>query len=820
MSKALKKFFNNLGGLNLRSPELLKGDTYATDLRNVEFSENFSITKRKGYQTLLEGVGKCGSTTYNDTDISTGTQVARRLVIDETLRTVDEENVTIIYTGSASAEYAVQLSPVDNNFYLYLFEDGGVSQEINLGTGKESSPVTISDMLAAITGDFSGVATAAETSPAAFIKTSRRKAAGLSTTTVKGTSSPGSFLVFTDGLVPLDTPKKGTIIIDGDEYMYQNWENFASIDQSRFTLTTATTSLYLNGTEVSHTTASALIYKLANVVTSPAGVDPFQDLLDNIDEEDFQPASTVQAHNCVYITSAEAGLWKYDGTKLIKAGLPEPVITSTDEDTGATDKWVYIAEFEYTDAKGNFITSVRSNELTIDSTDTTISIDVSAVEEADGYDVSDTNFKVNLYRTANNGTTFYLLNTKNPVDNVDTNFDQADTPATTLPDADIILNAAYVSPFRDATPPPNCRYIDIWRNQIALTGNPEAVQTVYLANVEDLEGFDQRNSFDTSSRLGGSNSGLKSQDNFLYVFRPHSVSVASGYPDDLTLVVDTLSDEGIGALSHSSLVEANGRIFFTSRRGIYSVSGNSVEYMSDIIQPIFNNINFNEIRCQSFHSLYENKLLFLLPVYNTMGVDKSENYILVYDLISNSWAIWNNMDYTSGMNLAQRETWFMSNEEGEYFYNERLNTDTLLDYADHEAGVSAYYKSHWESLGEPSIPKKFTKLKVFALDTDFRNFGATDFTLSVETNNNFELDTAVTFDMVFGNEGDGWGASSWGEAPWGDTALLTQTSRLQATRLVSIRIVLRNTTTHENILVSGFELEYTAPYVARLRGTR
>lgn len=740
MAKSLKKFFNILGGLNVRSPELLKGESYATDIRNIEFSENFSLTKRKGNQSLISGFGKCGSFTFNEIDLATGITSAKRLLIDDTIRTVRENEITISYAGSLTPAYQVKLNTTDSKFYLYLYEDGTEIQSIDLGTGKEGSPIDIATMIAAISAPFSGSASGVDTLPAAFIKTTDR----------------------------ITTPEK-------------------------------------------------LKYYDVVAASVPSGADttPFGDLLSNVNDADFEPMSMIQAHDVVYLTSKDTGLWKYDGTLLIRAGLPSPsTITSPDSDPTATSKWVYIATYEYTDDKDNLIISQRSNELIVPS-GTSTSVTVPSVNLADGYDAN--NITVNLYRTVANGTDFYLIGTATNVSATPTVFASG---TASQADSAITGNAVYTVPFRDAEPPPTCRYIDVWRNQLVLTGNLSSVPTVYLANTEDLEGFDDRNSFETSSRLGGANTGVKALDNFLYIFRKNSISVATGYPEDLTLVVDTMSDEGIGALSHASIIEADKSIYFMSKRGIYSIQGNRLNYMSDILQPVFNNITYREKRCQTFFSIYENKIYFLLPYYVNNGVDKSQNNIIVFDAQSKSWTLWDNFDFTSGLNLDDTTLWFVSNEDGDFYYNERLNTESLLDYADHEEPVSVFYKTHWESLDEPSIPKKFTKLKVFALDTDYQNFGATDFTLTVETNNDFRLDTAISFDLDFGSDGDGWGEEAWGDFPWGNETQLTKTSRLQARRLLAIRFVFKNSTLHENILISGFEIEYAPQYLPKLRGTK
>ena len=175
------------------------------------------------------------------------------------------------------------------------------------------------------------------------------------------------------------------------------------------------------------------------------------------------------------------------------------------------------------------------------------------------------------------------------------------------------------------------------------------------------EGFSVLNSFETSSRLGGANSGVISQDNFLYVFKGNSITTVTGDLNTGQFQIDTLSDEGIGCLAASSLEEVNGQIWFLSRKGIYAVSQGSVVEKSSPLKPLFDNRSYTALRTTSVNWIEERVVLFSLSTMRTVAgeviCDKEETQVLCYDLETDAWTIWTNIDMTAGVSLDLDELW-------------------------------------------------------------------------------------------------------------------------------------------------------------------
>jgi hypothetical protein len=748
---ALSKYFENFGGINYRTPELLKNSTYSTELRNVRLSENFSLSKRRGYQHS-SAAETGGLVTFINTNLTTGATTTERLVTNANLNKI---NVRIfeIYIGTANAATAftcnVVLDPDTGTFKFYLV--GEVTKTIDLGTGKEVAPYTLADLKTEIeTGgeylvedDITDM-----TMPAAFLKTS-----GAITSEVRA-----------------DKINAGT-----DPVVHLNIDEITAI-------------------------------------SSPAGFTPFAGHFVAKADSDWEINNFVQLHDVLYITNKYDGLMKYDGVSVYKAGLPKPPTpTQTGALTGSAVDWEFRVLFRHTDEKDNPTQSVISDPLFITSNASLdIRVDTASVSASLGYKTAD--IAVELYRTIDGGQVYYLVDTQTATGG------SVSFTNETVTDADLVLNLEFVFPERDPVAPPKCAYMDAWRNAITLTGDPLNPNTVYVADVEGIEGFDLRNSLLTSSRFGGPNTGVKSLDNHLFVFKDKAINMISGdiAAGALNVQTDTIADDGIGCTSHNSIVEAMGRLYFVSLNGIYSVNREGLKPESDDLTPIFTRPSFKKNRCVSVYWIIENKVLFLLPDISGEEVSTSSR-ILVKDLISDGWYIWDNLDCSKGLSLDQQALWFA----GQDYVSEILTLNSSLDYADHELAVPFIYKTHWEALGEPAIYKKFLRLKVYTIDNELQTFDTSNFSLDIRTQYNYnDIDVSIV-PMSFGaDEGSGYDEGSWDEFGWGDERRLEDTKRLSDIRCRSMRVDFRNNVVHENVLISGFELEYVAQYGPALKDGR
>lgn len=748
MAFSSKKYFRNFGGHDLRSPELLRDGTTATDTLNVSLSENLSLTKRRGHQTLGRGRGGAGSVTFNQIDIASGIQTQSRLVFDEGAHKHEQDSISISYSGTSNP--SIEIKVEDSQFKMFLYEDGILSQTLGLGTGEGISEVSIDTALASLALPFSFTGT---------------------TNSANVISSHLKVTPFTSFTGSIDVPFRYYVELD-----------------------------------------------------YPTGVSsPLQAHYDTRNDSNFEINSTVQVNDVLYVTNGKTGLYKYDTARFYRAGLPKPTDLSTAL-VGSSgldnDDYIYRIVYKHTDATDNIVFSTPSNESLVTITGTeSVNITIPNIEHGSGFD-TDGSIEILLLRTNPGGTVLFVLDTitNDPLNATQVYSDSNSAVLTedyTLPPFELNL-----VPSKSAVPAAGefaCRYIDVWRGQLILTGNEEDVNEVYPTDVEYIEGFSESNSFTTSTRLGGPNTGVKSLDNYLFIFKANSITAVTGDLATRQFQVDTLTDEGIGCLAHASLVESKGRIWFLGRRGVYSVSRDGVTLESAPLTPIFTEeLNkIDTLRSVGFNWIHEEQILFLLP---ETSIATGEVYtlnssrVLAYNSQVGVWTVWDNIDFSSGMNLDGEDVWF----SGKYvndssvaidISSEVLRTYTELDYADKTGAVEFVYKDNWDTLGEPSIPKKFVRLKLYSLDTPLQGFETSNFSIDIETNHDYIDEVVSKTTLEFKEPDTGWGSFKWGVARWGEVKPVSRRTRLLPKKCRSLRTVLSNSVLYQNVLLSGYEFE-------------
>ena len=814
----LNKQFQNFGGLNLRVSDLLRQAVYATSCQNSVLRSTGALSKRKGWQILTETKGGYGLTTFANTDVETGQVTDELLNLDQNMHKLTESTITITYSGAGTSFYDIYLH-TDSNFYFDIYDDGERVLNYSLGSGKESSFVTVANLITAINGvtDFSASTTATTTDPAAFIPIEQ------------------SVSISTGGtLIP-----------------FKEWEQ----------------------------------------VDTPNGhSNPFANHYAARNDDGFENASFATINNALYISNGYDDMHKYDGLRTYKAGLPSPSAEpSTNLVAGAlTGSYKYRYFYRYTDAKGNIIESNAStreattlspstqnvevtvnniqsssgyntdqavvngaqtgvNTITVDSghsiksgdkvylyngsssefitrnvtgiTATTITIDGTTVNVADNA-IINPQLKIVIVRTVSSGSLYYEVV---ELVNASANANQTYTDST----ADSALVIEYTDPSKDHDLPPKCRYMDVWRGTLVMTGDRTNVNTVYYSDIDSPEYFPSGdNSFTTETQDGTKNTGIKSIDNLLFVFKRESIIGVTGDLATDAFAVNNLSQEGIGCIAAKTIQEINGRIFFLSRQGIYSVAQDGLKPESDNIEPKFAPGHlFTLEKAHAHRWINEDKYVLVLPVISESGSTRyvdSSSEILALDTFRGGWMQWSSFDITGGATEYEDSLFFVSRDVDVLGNNSNLlkkvhNNNNTYDYADHEEAITFSYKTHWESLGEPSVFKKFLRIKVHSLDITNNDFESAGFDLDVKTEHDYEAITVSELTLDFSGGADGWGVSPWGEFHWGEARLPGLKSKLASKKARSMRVVFENNNASENILVSGFELQIATPYQLNIK---
>jgi len=189
--------------------------------------------------------------------------------------------------------------------------------------------------------------------------------------------------------------------------------------------------------------------------------------------------------------------------------------------------------------------------------------------------------------------------------------------------------------------------------------------------------------------------------------------------------------------------------------------------------------------------------------------------VFVYDYARDAWIIWDSINAAGGITASDNELFFIERRNSTFtgspsvdhvFYRRHTLSDSYA-YQDNAEAITWEHDGQWEALGEPSILKRFLRIRLFGLEDIPNN----SLNLDVTTEINYVRDvTKTSFTIVV--SGLGYGVSSYGTAGYGDPAVPTAKNRLLPGRVRAIRVRLGNSNDQENVIVSGWELEAALPY--------
>ena len=558
----------------------------------------------------------------------------------------------------------------------------------------------------------------------------------------------------------------------------------------------------------------------------------------NILSEDLENASFATLNNVLYIANGTDELMKYDGSSVYRAGVPEPeTFTVSGQGAGTqgnTNTYFYGIIYKFTDAKLNTFSSRMKT------------LEVADVQSPDSNniiinlpDIIKTGFKnssisVEIYRTvagAGLAGPFYKIETRS--------YSASDTftdnrPDTNDPNAIDDLNNAYILP-GDLTHdlPPKGKYLSVYKNSLVVSGQPTNVNNVSfsLAASEILlekgsEAFPSAtNQILVESSFGDRISAIASLRDSLFVFHKNSIHALIGEINDdqgVTFISDLITKEGqLGCESNSSILEISNKLMFLSRDGLYTIDTSSkLEELSSLIHPLFINSELKLKRTVSKAWTDEQLIIIQIP---TEGADNnniystSDSLVVAYDLVRAAWLQWDNIDLAGGCSVFKDKLFFNSRGVSKANLSCFSKSETEFDYADHAVPIQFSYDTNWESLNEPTVFKKFLRLKLYSFDQD-KDFESSSFDLRVSIQKNYiDTDTGgILFD--FGKSAaNGWGLNPWGQEPWGDATLSFMKTKLPTGKSNCIKLRFSNVDINENVLVSKYELEIAAPFRTEIK---
>lgn len=818
----LKKLYRNHFGLDLKSNDIDRPEQYASDLLNAQYKKDGSLEKRKGFKAVAESAGGKGLFKYNKVNSTTAAVQPELLTIDSTLKKFTNGTFVVTYSGSNTlCLLSFFFDETTSTYKVQIVEGTTLVLDFDCGIGfDEASVIDIADLKTAIDAvtNFSATITGNTTVPAAFLSIvlDYDLTGGAYTFTTNYWSSvntpvanPFSSVDMSDDQFELITAAQLNNVIyfasGSTELMKYDGQNLyrASLPQPSAVAGLASAGA---GSVPDGTYQYAYLYKqidaqgneiFGDITTNAEFVVSGGHKNINVTVNNIQ-SSTGFNTNCAIVNGVQSG------------------ITTITVDSGHTLKVGDTAYF-FDGASSAYVTRSVTAVTT-----TTITISGANVNVADNLVISN-NLRIVIYRSEDAGTFLFEL-AEIPNDSFNATQVYLDSAL------DSALGAQYIEPLNFPGLPPKCKYVTTYYNQLMLAGNITDPNTFYWSDVDNLESFPVINSAIAQSRNGEPISGIHQNNEILVVFEPNATHVYSG--DFITNVIRAeIISHDVGCVSHNTIQQVDNMLYFLNDQGIHSmVSGQIPNERSFRIQPLFIQNNstiptqvYKYKRAVGFADLKSEKYIVLIPTETTNGSDVyvNDDYLMVVedygqnsqDTVYFKWK-YENTNIGSGMVEYSGDIYFSERAFSSFAGSSRHvlfklhDMDTIYDYIDHSEPIDWSYSTAWYALGEPSVFKKFNRLKLFFVPES----GGNIVTLGIKTEKDYikEL-TRNDISLELSGAGLGYGNNEYGDFPYGDVPNPTVVTKLNG-KYKAMRIIFSNAEVHRNVEFSSWELEIQAPF--------
>lgn len=948
----LKKSYTNHYGLDLKSSDLIRPDGFASGLLNAQLAKNGDIEKRKGYhcyapETDIDGdkVGGFGLYVFNrnyaldiGSTVFSGQRNTQILACGRYLHKLNTASIKIVYSGTSNSIFLSIFFDPSSKTYKFQIYDATTDTylaNIDLGTGFETTPMTISMLISSLSlgGSFTVTSTNELYGIAAFLKPVRFfdlfSAGSIGCTSITGfwkkvessrtypfngtwerkdsdvvenvsAVEMNNLMYFSNGYDPmmkhdgtylykagLPTPASFTLSLGSlapstfianryysFKYNYRNTDN-SLIDTDSNVLTSTfhyNPSVYV--TMFGAVTSSYTIQLPASAIP-PSGTAlsvgdkiQFTDVTGGVDtivfatvasfgpganDVNLVPSSVVNAETGVSFgpvtTSTAAGKNSVYRQYAINAVLPNlqsdynvRYIQSNASGTGTTSipvasggtrfslgDVIYFYDLDHFAYVRAIVESSTNTQINISEiTDLFTNQSYANCGYANGVTITCGLFHI-LWRTAGFATKEEAESALYYYDQIVPNIPTIASvtyPLLGFYTAENTATELFVEPPVTRDLPPKMKYISVHRNQLVGCGDPDNLKSVHFSDIESPEWFPAgRSSLDVETYVGDEMSGIAPNNNVLVIFKQRSIHTISGDLTTLAVRVDPLVND-IGCASHQTIRDVRGELYFQTDRGPYKMIGGQVPApVSDSrIEPIFvqesvtDEEKYQLKRCYAFNDRIGEKYILFIPAETQAVIGKRNN------AYSRCFAIdyyrgdaifeWSNFDISSGAIEADGEIFFQGRTTDKtdtskvrtYLFR-RMNLNDAWDYQDNIIPIEWEYDSNWEALGDPSVYKRFLKIRIFSINSLPNN----DLFLNIKSEINYIKDSSKA-DITFSFPNAGYGVSSYGYSSYGSQREQAIYKKLNTERVRSMRIRFSNNKDQQNVALTGWELEISTTY--------
>lgn len=814
------KRYSNFLGLDLKSSDVTRSPDAASSTSNAiifQAGKNPILSCRKGGKVIAKGRGGTGLHKYFNTDFTTGSGTTEILTTDAQLWKLASGSITISYTGSAT-NISCLVIVEDSTWKLKLIEDDVATFETDLGIGyDEISTVTLANLKTTIDAlaDYSMSITGTTSTPAAFLPLTYYQAFSAGSLTIsfsywsqvnQPTTAANPFSSHYSSRNTAAFRNTTAVNLNNILYIANGLGPLKKYDGQKVYSAGMPTGSSITATVVPNATGRTgtnITYQITYLQYDAKG---------NVIEGNPSSASNTVSPAADYVDIALTPLLASSGYNTDAAMVvgAQAAVTTINVDDGAGGAHTLKAgdtAYFFDSVSGGYVARSISSVAT-----NTITISGAAVTVADNDPIS-ANLRIGLYvqQTANGA--FYLVKEypNNPF-----------VGTQTIRDLGAAVGEQYLPPILTPTVPPNFRYITTHQGLLVGTGNPAAPNDVYFSDIANIESFPAENSFRCQNSSNEPNTSIASNNEFLVVLKATGYFVTSGLLYTNEYRVDLVS-AGVGNYSPHAIADISGAITILDSSGPYSLTGGGLPtFVGELISAPFvvpaSSLNIN--KAIGVNDIRGQKYLLFVPEEASFGGEiyaSTASRIFVWDYYNKVWFEWAGLNLAGGAVVDTEDFYIMSRKLSnatssvDSLLYKRGDRDDDLDQADHHEPIRWEYIPGWESLGEPSVYKKFTRLKMLPTTAEY----SPNFTLDIKTEHNYLASIYHTeASVVFGAsaDGSGWGASFYGSAPWGDPAGIAEKIKLKGMKCQALRVIFSHETIYERPLLLGWELEAVTPY--------
>lgn len=835
----IQRLTADLLGKDARSSDLTRQPQAATEFRNI-IRRNDELEKRPGGKILTSDGGFLGQYAYAYSNLTTGETVEELLSIGTELYKSTVKTFVITYSGSNSpVQFNLKLDPDSQTFKATIVEDiAGVLTtrlDYDLGTGYESSPITLANLktqIDTISGGTFSVAISGTTSLAAALTLPITLNADLATspktatlsyyqdTAVNNTvSTPFSAYYAARGSEEFELAS--TVNLQDCLYIATGYEYLHKYDGQRVYRAGVPIAVKPTVSLVAGSLVGTYRYLATYEQTDTRG--NYIEGTQSVVSDDITPATNAVS---VVMTNIQAGTGFNTGC----AGV------NGNQSGAGTQTGLTVSNTPHTIQIGDKVTfldrtasppSIVTRTITA-TTATTISwASTTAVTVTNG-DVISCGLIINLYRNADGGTDFYLQG-QYP----NNSFQATQTQTDTMADATLITRASYLQPVYDPDPlSAKPRYLAAHQGLLIAAGAFATPNTVYYSDVQaGAEGFTEDVTlFEIKSTVKGGVTGLASNQEYLIVGKQYSLFAVTGDLADDRYSIEMLTEGGHGIACHNASANVNGDIIFLSSDGFHMIQGGyNIVPIGEPINSAFTEAQYSNTRilklkraAAAYHDR-DMRYYCFVPTETGSGTSayaNSNSRVYYFDSRYQLWGEYSGLNMGGGICVFENELhWRSRRTHASLTVTGNLwrcpCTNTVHDYADHEQPIDMLLAPQWDYSGSPSVFKKALRLKVYNLS---RSNLVSAFGLGVETYLDFVRAPHTKIALNFGSGGSlGWGLFPWGISPWGTPAIRERKSKLRSGKYRALQFVFSNNEIHEKVSITGYEYEIVPQYAEKMK---